>query len=773
MRHGRHKTAADRYSVGPSIRTIMKLHRILFGLTAAIPLVAALAAARQETTTPAPVDEPASYMREDRSASPPLMPWQRNLEDALALSRATGKPLLLCVNTDGELASEALAADRYRDPEFVALVQGFIPLLASPDRHDALDHTSLGVRIPDTKFGRVTNTEHISIEPELYELWFEGRRVAPRHVAVSPDGEVLFDLFLLTDLSLIDEALRKHGVFEVAEPTPEPVQEPNQEPNQEPGAETGDETSVDPDAQLEEELDEDALLQSPDATHREQLEASFRAADVETRTRLARAALSTDRATQHPEVVRLALHDTERAVRDAAVAAIYHNARAITLAHFITALELTAGESSAARDSIVIALGRFAIEATGPEAPRARRLSAAVKALAAGSEIIDVDAWLLATVGGVQFPPESDVDWAERLARIEDRLAEEPEDADWNLLFARNGRGYAKSIIAQGGNPNLVLEDVRRAAERARTARPDDALASALVAWSAYMLNDVAVAADAARDAAPGLAPLSALPIAVETLDILAFGRTRGIYAAIEEGVEWPREWLADAVAAEEVLLSHPLGTQAQALRGIQLLGALDLLARQRVAILGALKRWPDSGVLHEWYRFVVLRAEGPAGLLVVYDRPGFLDLAPAQRLSFSGLAKLRAAERSIDEHDVDGALVAYRSAFTVLERAIGESEDVVEFARWYQAQARAGRARLFMDAGKLDEALAEMLLCFSFETEAHDSTDARGVSPRETLNALRSALLEAGREADAETLAPFAEREVEADAGDGTESED
>ena len=40
----------------------------------------------------------------------------RSLEDGLALSQAGGKPLLVCVNNDGEPASEALARGRYRDP---------------------------------------------------------------------------------------------------------------------------------------------------------------------------------------------------------------------------------------------------------------------------------------------------------------------------------------------------------------------------------------------------------------------------------------------------------------------------------------------------------------------------------------------------------------------------------------------------------------------------------------------------------------------------------
>src|SRR5262245_55183296 len=34
-------------------------------------------------------------------AKPCLVPWQRSIEDALAISKATGAPILVCVNMDG------------------------------------------------------------------------------------------------------------------------------------------------------------------------------------------------------------------------------------------------------------------------------------------------------------------------------------------------------------------------------------------------------------------------------------------------------------------------------------------------------------------------------------------------------------------------------------------------------------------------------------------------------------------------------------------------
>ena len=111
---------------------------------------------------------------EEAKARPNLIHWERDLEDALAISKATGKPLLICVNMDGETACESIAHYRYKDPEFAQLTRGFVPLIVSPDRRNVRDHDDRGRRIPDPRFGRVINAEHITIEPELFELYFSG-----------------------------------------------------------------------------------------------------------------------------------------------------------------------------------------------------------------------------------------------------------------------------------------------------------------------------------------------------------------------------------------------------------------------------------------------------------------------------------------------------------------------------------------------------------------------------------------------------------------------
>lgn len=230
------------------------------------------------------------------SERPPRMPWQRSLEDALALVESTGKPLLVCVNMDGEAASESIAWGRYRDPEFAELAEGFVCVLASPSRHRERERDDRGRRLEDPRFGRLLDSEHIEIEPLLYERYFQGRRVAPRHVGVAPDGTILFDLFLLQDLSRIDAALRKHG--KASEEERVPLTQRSRE----------------------------SLLSSPDARDRGELEERFQAGDEATRVQLSKLALSFERQAQHPELLRLALRDPLPGVRAAAASTLASHA---------------------------------------------------------------------------------------------------------------------------------------------------------------------------------------------------------------------------------------------------------------------------------------------------------------------------------------------------------------------------------------------------------------------------------------------------------------
>ncbi|MBK7645285.1 MAG: hypothetical protein IPJ19_19960 [Planctomycetes bacterium] len=169
------------------------MKRALFSLGCL--LVSACAGAPQ-SSTPAARAAPAAR-HEDLSHQ---ILWQRSLEDALALAKSSGRPLLVAMNMDGESASERITKENYRDPEFVALTRNFVCILGSAFRHNLRDYDEQGRRIPCPRLGSVTCGEHIALEPILFDKYLGGERIAPRHALIQPDGTKNFDEFLLWDL---------------------------------------------------------------------------------------------------------------------------------------------------------------------------------------------------------------------------------------------------------------------------------------------------------------------------------------------------------------------------------------------------------------------------------------------------------------------------------------------------------------------------------------------------------------------------------------------
>ncbi|MHC4822370.1 MAG: hypothetical protein ACYTDX_11740 [Planctomycetota bacterium] len=126
---------------------------------------------------------------EEDWAKPVLITFQRTWEDALAVAEEENKAILVCVNMDGEIASEHYAGIRYRQPEASALYEPYVNVIASVYRHSPRDFDENGERILCPRFGSVTCGEHISIEPVLFEKFLKPDRVAPRHVMVELDKE--------------------------------------------------------------------------------------------------------------------------------------------------------------------------------------------------------------------------------------------------------------------------------------------------------------------------------------------------------------------------------------------------------------------------------------------------------------------------------------------------------------------------------------------------------------------------------------------------------
>lgn len=133
--------------------------------------------------------------------------WQRSLEDALSISAAQKRPLLVAINVDGESGSDRIVTERYRDPRFVQWTRSFVCVVASVSRHNSRDFDERGRRIPCPRLGEVTCGEHVALEPILFDRYLGGERVSPRHAVVQTDGTKSFDVFLLFDMADLDARL--------------------------------------------------------------------------------------------------------------------------------------------------------------------------------------------------------------------------------------------------------------------------------------------------------------------------------------------------------------------------------------------------------------------------------------------------------------------------------------------------------------------------------------------------------------------------------------
>lgn len=700
---------------------------------------------RSQGSTTAAGEEPAAPPIDPDSR--PLMPWQRNLDDAVALSKETGKPLLICVNMDGEMAGETLARVQYRDPRFVELARGFIPVLASPDRHALIDHDDRGVRVVDPYFGRVTSAEHIDIEPTLFRNYFRKKRVSPRHVGVSPEGEILFDLSLLYDLSRIDESLAEFGV---AGELP------------------------DPDA-----LSETELLVQRDAACRDRLEAIYLEGDEATRARLAALALSSVRAAQHPEILRMALRDPAVAVREQALWSIGRHPGQAPLELYPEALRLCT-ERGPLRQALIAGLGELARTSDQEDIQqKALRMHRMIARVDDRSELLDVERWQLALEfapsHGEPTPKVAADDSGEtgemdrilaQIARIEKALEASPDDRELNLLLAEANIRYALSYTRMGLDATFLLQAAVTAAETAnRSAGADvtargadvtargadvtaggDGRAHGYLAWAHYLMGDAEATESHLRPALAGLAGHEGSSLSARLLAILAELRNSELDQALTNGREFPGSLVADVRAAHEVLLAHPLSTEWDVQNGLRFYETMGARQPQREHLMAGLERFPVSGMLHEWLRMIVLRDEGAQALEPTYASLPAVVGREADREWFLGLSSLVAAQRYIQLDQPDRALPAFDQAITRFDASRRRNPEFEDSSSHYICLAWSRAARLHSDAGRLDEAVKALENGFHASKTSVTTKDGLGERPLDHARHVRGTLLDAGR---------------------------
>jgi len=532
----------------------------------------------------------------------------------------------------------------------------------------------------------------------------------------------LFDLFLLQDLALIDAKLSEFG--RPTSPAPDPATRSEAE-----------------------------LLASPDAAERDELERRFVLADEDVRLRICGAALSATRATQHPELVRLALRDPSAAVRRLGAETIARDPERAPL-DALPAAFAVAGDEAGLRAALVAATRR-AVEAAGDEERRAAAAfyERVFSTLCEPSTAVDPERWRLALACAptvIESAPTADDRDAtgELLDDLERALARAPDDVELWVQTAAARLRLARILMAAGSDPTFALQDVLGACREALERDPADGPALGYQAWASYLLSDLDGAGALAARALPRLAREAGSPLAVQVLSLFASVRTRELYAAIEAGSDWPARTIPDARASYEVLLRHPAGGEAHARAGVELLGRLRAYGAQADLLRRALARFPDSGDLHALLRAQVLRDAGARALEAAYEREPLASARASHAALidwFHGLATLVAAEQDVRNRAPRSALEAYARCRARFQASADAQPAFAGSAAHYQCLALAGTARLLTAEGRHAEAVAALLDAARSAPQSFDAIDGLGRSPAAAVRELLDALGRAG----------------------------
>ncbi|MEM7309185.1 MAG: hypothetical protein AAF682_21045 [Planctomycetota bacterium] len=704
----------------------MGLLTLLLAFSPAVPQQTGPPPGSREAMWPAPTAED--------WALPCLIRWERTYDDALAVSAETQRPILICVNMDGEIASEHYAGIRYRREETAALYQPYVCVIASVYRHTPRDHDAEGNRVPCPRFGTVTCGEHIAIEPVLHQRYFEDTRVAPRHIMVELDKSETYDVYYAFDTASVFETIRKG----IAERDVEPRELPR-----------GDRP-----------LGE--LVASRHVADREAVETLYRTGDRATRTRLLERAIDLG---EHPpdDLLRMAVFGFDLELSKLARQALASSSSPGSVDLINEALRVPM--DAAEREALIAALERI-----GESTPRAKTFAVVHRGLSAGSGAVDVDGWSAALDGSESAAPPPE--WSALAAQIEyraDATDARPDDPEARLQLAESWLALAvdpETAAALGADQatspkyaTLLFEDVRRAAREAEELGASGWRVDAAVALSSYYLGEFGLAQRRAEAAVRALPAGEESWNAMAVLGLFAQGRRNAIARAARAGESWPPEWVTDVHSAYSVIARHPLGTDLHAVAHYDFLADVRATGQAARVLTDGLTRFPDSQLLHDRLRANVLRERGVDALEETYEALLAREDASPNLVWFAGYTSLVAAEFHRRAATPAKAEAAYGRGIAHFERYIAAHPEQRDSSDHYVALALAGQARVALEAGEAARALGGVLASFDRRPLSAANLDGLGISPVGTAQMLRASLLAEERTAEVEQLDAALER--------------
>jgi len=669
---------------------------------------------------------------------PVLLTFQRTWKDAVAVSQETGKPILVCINMDGEIASEHYAGVRYREPAIAKLYEQYVCVMASVYRHNPRDHDDKGQRILCPRFGSVTCSEHIWIEPLIFEKFCDGQRVAPRHICVDLKGGEVYDIYYRNDTASVFADIKDNAPKREARPN---------------AVVRGDRPLLE-------------RVASRDIRDRTAVESAYKNGDKAMRQSLLDAAMKHKQAEQI-DLMRLAIFGLDADASKTARKAISAVETADAADLLSDAMRVPMEQSE--RTAIIAALKRL-----GKVSPRARWLAGVHEGLAGTSTTVDVRRWLEPQVRGGKGTTGGGVYTAGFASDIESRAlaaVERPKDPMAHLDLAETTLALAlKAPLVYADNPRMarlitrqLYEDAQLSLTTAEELGATGWRIDAVAALGSYYSGDRDAAYPRAIKAVKELPPGHTGWSSMAVVTIFAEARWKAIKAAVREGKELPPEWLRDLNSAYTILLKHPLGTEGQVLWHYELLNWLGARYRSVRVLRDGLGRFQDSAALHQKLRERVLKFRGPNALRETYDAILKEQKDPTRMLPFAGRASIDAAHQFRRVRGYEKAMESYIRAIELYEKAIKADERYRATLDPAIALAYAGIARVAYQLEDDHAALKAIVASFERSPGTAGTRDGMGITPGETAQMLLNRLKESKQEKEAAQLSD-ALAKIEAD---------
>lgn len=651
---------------------------------------------------------------EDGWKKPVLIPFQRSFDDALRVAKMTGKPIMVCVNMDGEIASEHWAGVRYRDPETAKLFEPYVCVAASVYRHTPRDHDADGRRVPCPRLGSMTCGEHIAAETELYDRYFDGSRISPRHLVLEPDGKETLDVYFSWDTQTVVTTLVKGAANR---PPPRPI------PRDLPIADR---------------------TQSPDVTDRDAIETEYLKSTVETRRALLTSVLER-RVVDQIDLLRLAIFGLDRDLARIARQALARSETEAAVDLIAEALQVPLAAEE--RELLLAAAERLAIKF-----PRAHTVSAVNSGLASASPRLDPRRFAELEYAS-RARANSPVDPATSLEGRASAYEASPSDAMPRLALAESLLERAEDPATERKFARLLASDAGAAARAAVEAgasgwRPS-AILAAVADWEGDAANGrkhaLAAVEAGMLTAGAGVATIHERTL-LRVVALFASARQHAIRESYRERKPWPPEWLSDVNAAYALVSKNAFATDEQLVSFHDFLRWLGGAQRARAILDEALERFPASPLAHDRLRTRLLFESGPTGLETGYATRVARDPSNPDLQWFAGYAALVAAEHRRREGDAVAALAAYDRGIAYFDDAARLRPETAANAGHFAALGLAGRARLALERGELERAVDETVASLERSPGAGATPDGLNITPVDTAKMLRARLEEAGK---------------------------